>query len=489
MPLPQPRGVINFLLLFLFGGGGWFLAAWLKTTRLRQPPADSPVAADIPGNTAGIFAADALSLRAAEKAGAREFDTLLARYGTGSRDLCLLVLPLMEKWIASDAGGALTDGLPRCRDHAPDALPGVMALLAARREVSPASLLAAIPSGPLHAPCLAPCLATMGTAWGRAGTEEPLATAGTGNRVERTLFLQEWHRGRASADAAAASKSASTQKDPDDREAALRGCLLARGVSEPEATLREAARREDFLEIAGETLRVWLPRDPSAAWNFANGFKNDPRLPALAAALLRAEAGRRRLSESLPELTSLLGRLFPEGNPHEVEAFLIPALLQEDPAGPRRYLAGLPGKTDLFHRPAGVILFDALCASDPAGAWRFAEASVEASGGKDDRTVNHWTSASLREHATPAQRIGAGFPDYSDMAVLARLWVKADAPAALSTFCGEKVPASLQKLAIEMALSPAGAHIPPDDLKEWAKRHSPRMLKIVTVWLDQTEAR
>ena len=218
-------------------------------------------------------------------------------------------------------------------------------------------------------------------------------------------------------------------------------------------------------------------------------LKTIPRLPALAAALLRAEAGRRRLSESLPELTSLLGRLFPEGNPHEVEAFLIPALLQEDPAGPRRYLAGLPGKTDLFHRPAGVILFDALCASDPAGAWRFAEASVEASGGKDDRTVNHWTSASLREHATPAQRIGAGFPDYSDMAVLARLWVKADAPAALSTFCGEKVPASLQKLAIEMALSPAGAHIPPDDLKEWAKRHSPRMLKIVTVWLDQTEAR
>ena len=182
MPLPQPRGVINFLLLFLFGGGGWFLAAWLKTTRLRQPPADSPVAADIPGNTAGIFAADALSLRAAEKAGAREFDTLLARYGTGSRDLCLLVLPLMEKWIASDAGGALTDGLPRCRDHAPDALPGVMALLAARREVSPAqssrghSLRAAACPLPCPLPCHhGHCLGTRGNggAFGHRGDRKP----------------------------------------------------------------------------------------------------------------------------------------------------------------------------------------------------------------------------------------------------------------------------------------------------------------------------
>ena len=123
------------------------------------------------------------------------------------------------------------------------------------------------------------------------------------------MVLTEWHRARGGVDLPVARKSAAALTNPDDREASLRGCLLARAISEPDATLREAASREDFPQIAETAFRHWLTRDPGAAWNFTATFKEDPVLPVIVTALLKAEIDHRRVSESLPEVTTLLSRL------------------------------------------------------------------------------------------------------------------------------------------------------------------------------------
>jgi hypothetical protein len=119
-----------------------------------------------------------------------------------------------------------------------------------------------------------------------------------------------------------------------------------------------------------------------------------------------------------------------------------------------------------------VFLFDTLCLTDPAAAWRLAESLVQREGATDHRAGHQWTSAAARENATAQERIAAGFPDFTDMAHLAAHWVESDTPAALTTFCRSGVHAPLQRLAIEAALSPHAAAIPVAELIAWA-RHQP----------------
>ena len=478
MPAPQPGAVVNVMLLVLCGTAGWFVAAWTK-----NPPA--PVTAAISSSPSGglehqpgVFAADARLLLARDRAGAREFDELLARYGSGSTNLALLAAPVMEKWAAADPADAASAGLTRCMAHAPDLMPQALAALASGAGSKPDALLAAVPAGPLRTPCLA----ALAAAWGTQAREDALSHLSSLTRGERTIFLRAWHRARALSDFAAAEKSAAALTDADDRESALAGCQLGRAAADPAAVLRDAVTREDFPLIAAAAFRHWLPRDSTAAWSFVSGRKDDPRIATLCAALIQAELERRRASDALPEIQTLLARHFPAGPPLAINDLLVPALAAESSAAARKYVESLPAAN--LQMPATVRLFDVLCTTDPAAAWRLAETSGQRDGTKDGRTTHRWTSALARETATPQQRLDAGFPDFTDMVSLARHWLESDPPAAIATFCTPGVPAALQRLIIDTALHPDGAAIPRDQLLEWARRQAQHLLHTIEALAD-----
>lgn len=410
-------------------------------------------------------------LAAASTTGAGEFDDLVARYSSGSASLELLADTVMEKWVATAPDDALQAGLPRCLSHAPGTVPRLFALLAATTAGAPATLLPALPREPLRTSCLT----SLAAAWGSAGNAEALTAATSLPRHARTLILSAWHEARGLTEAAAAEKSAATLTDPDDREAALRGTFLARAATEPGITLRAAVARDDYPLIAAAAFRHWVPRNPGAAWAFPATMKESHRLTDIVAALLKTEMTRRRLTEALPEIQSLLERVYPAGPPLEIAAVIIPGLAAERTSSAQKFIDFLPEA----QRPAArVILYDTLCSTDPAAAWRVAETAVQ-EGSTDRRTTTTWTSAPARESATPAQRLAAGFPDLTDMTSLAMAWLESDTPTALNTFLNPGVQPALQKLIVETALHPAAAAISRDELLQWAKRQPPATLRTV----------
>ena len=464
MGTTQPGSILNLLLLVLFAGGGWFFAAWTKEPRRALAVIAST--AGISRNQPGVLAADARAVLACENVGEREFDELTARYGSGGSELQLLAAPLFDKWAAGDAAEAAATGLARCMAHTPDLLPHLLAALAAQEKCEPSKLLAAVPDGPQRDQALAALAAALGS----RGRAEILAGLTALTSGERTLFLREWHRGRAQSDVAAADQSTASLTDAGDRESARTGCLLARAAADPEAALREAATRDDYPDIADAAFRAWLPRDATEAWKYVASRKGDLRLPELCAALFKAELPRRRLSEALPEIQSLLTLQFPSGAPPEVLAVLIPPLAAERTLTAQRFVESVSGSggADSLRSPASVLLFDALCTTDPAAAWRHAGAIVQKDGATDGRSAHEWSSALSRDDATPAQRLAAGFPDFSDMVNLALHWLESDPATAIATYAAPGVQAALQRLVIEAALSPKGTAIHLPQLLQWA---------------------
>ncbi len=478
MGKPQSNSILSLLLLVLFAGGGWLLAAWIKEP--QQAKAVIASTAGTSGNQPGVFAADARAALNLETVNGREIEELLARYGSGSSELHLLAAPLFDKWAAVNPTDAATSGLALCRTHTPDLLPQFLTALAAQEKCDPVKLLTPLPHGPQHDLALAALAAALGNR-GHSGILQETSAL---TRGDRTLLLREWHRGRAQSDAPAAGASAAAMTDADDREAARAGCLLALAAAEPEAALREGANRADFPLIAAAAYRSWLPREANSAWKYTMSRTGDPRIADLCKALLQAEIPRRRLGEALPEIQSLLSRHFPAGPPVELLAVIIAALTGESTLMGQRFVESLAGATgpESLHTPATVLLFDALCLTDPAAAWRLAGAIVQKEGAKDLRDKNPWTSALSRSDATPAQRLAAGFPDFTDMTNLALHWLESDAATAISTFTAPGVQPPLQRLVIEAALSPKGTAIPLPNLLQWAglqPAHVPHTIEAV----------
>lgn len=461
----QPGAVLNLVLFCSLGSIGWFTAALTKPAIVEKAHS-AEITATGPASQAGVLGADGRQLIAAATPAASEFDELTARYGSGSQELRILAAVLLDKWAAQDPAGASTAGLSRCLAHTPDLVPALFAKLSAAPSLSAETLYAAVPAGPLRQETLTALASGRGT----AGLDAGLADAKGFNRGERSLILREWHRGRAMVDAAAATTAAGALTDPDDRECAQAGILFAKAATEPELTLRASQTRHDFAAVAGAAFDAWIPRDAPAAWSFAATLKGDPRLPGIAARMLTLENSRRRFSDTLPEMTSLLQGLFPEGLPAEVLAVFIPALAAEQPAAAQKFVDGLNGTT---RDAARVVLFDALCQTDPPSAWRLATGLVQKEGATDNRAAHTWTSAIARARATPAERIAAGFPDLTDMTQLAQHWLNVDPPAAITTFCSPSVIAPLQRLVIEVAVSPQATAIAPPQLIDWAKKTQP----------------
>jgi len=468
MPSQQSGTLINLLLFASLGTIGWFTAAWIKPARGAREtagPGKTPVAevsSSGSASQAGVFALDARRLLAGHASGADAFDQLVVRYGTGSPELTALAAPFLDQWVARDAADAAGAGVARALHSTPELLPRLFARLAAVPSLPFEQILAAVPAGPVRAECLT----TLAAARGTAGLELPAPPLAGLPRSERSQLHREWHRARAVADHAAATASAEALSDPDDKAAALAGALLARAATEPELTLRDSLTRYDFTAIAGAAFSAWLPRNAAAAWGFAATLKDDPRLPVIAAHMLTVEAQRRRFSDHLQEMTSLLDRLFPAGVPAVTLAAFIPPLAAESPPAAQKFADSLQGES---RRVATVILFDALCQADPAAAWRLAAAEVLRDGTTDHRTTHSWISATERLHATPQQRLTAGFPDLADMIQLANAWLAKEPAAAITTFCAHSVPGLLQHTVIEAALSPYGAAIAGPLLVEWAK--------------------
>ena len=464
MGKPQSNSILSLLFLVFFAGGGWLLAAWIK--KPREATAVIASTAGTSGNQPGVFAADAHAVLSLETVNGREIDELLARYGSGSSELHLLAAPLFEKWATVNPAEAATTGLALCRTHTPDLLPQFLTALGAQEKCDPLKLLAALPHGPQHQPALAALAAAVGNR-GHSGILQEISALA---RSDRTLCLREWHRGRAQSDAPAAGASAAAMTDADDREAARAGCLLALAAADPEAALRDAAMRADLPLIAASAFSSWLPRDANGAWKYVTSRTDDPRIADLCKALLLAEIPRRRFSEALPEIQSLLARHFPAGPPMELLAVIITALTGESTLVGQKFVESLAGGIGpgRLHTPATVLLFDALCHTDPAAAWRLAGAIVQKERAKDVRDKNPWTSALSRRDATPPQRLAAGFPDFTDMTNLALHWLESDAATAISTFTAPGVQAPLQRLVVEAALSPNGAAIPLPNLLQWA---------------------
>lgn len=464
--------LVNLTLLAACGTVGWFTAAWIKpaTSKRDRLALSSSGEISVSGSPSlpGVLAADARHLLDAPNPGTAAFDSLTVRYGSGSLELTALAAPFMDQWVAHDPAGAASEGIARALAHTPEILPRLFARLGAVASLPPDALLAAIPAGPLRPACIS----ALATARGSTGLDAGAGpvTASTLSRSERSLLLREWHRARATVDPATATTTAQALTDPDDRDAALAGTLFAHATAEPEATLRASLTRHDFNSIAAAAFSAWIPRDSAAAWGFAATLKDDPRLPAIAAHMLTVESRRRRFSDALAEMSSLLNRLFPAGLPAETLAAFLPTLAAENPAAAQKYTDSLQGES---RRIATVLLFDALCRTSPATAWRLATSEVLRDGAKDNRTTHSWTSATERAHATPQQRLAAGFPDLADMIQLAGEWLAVDPAAAIPAYCAHSVPGPLQRLIIETATSPFGAAIPGAQLIAWAKAAQP----------------
>jgi len=136
------------------------------------------------------------------------------------------------------------------------------------------------------------------------------------------------------------------------------------------------------------------------------------RLPLITAALFKTETARRQPTEVLPEIQSLLASIFPGGPPLEVIAVVVPSLAGERAAAAEKFVDFLP---EPLRPAASVVLFDALCKTDPGAAWRLAGALVQQKEAADHRSSTQWKSAAARENATPEERLAAGFPDFTDM--------------------------------------------------------------------------
>ena len=462
----QPNAVINLVLFCSLGGAGWFAGTWLKPAKVEKA-STSEVASSGPAWQSGVLLADAKQTLHAPTAGAAEFDAFVTRYGSGSPELEMLGSGIFEKWAAADPAGALKDALPRCLNHTPDVTPVLLARLASVPSIPAPELYKSVPGAPLREPCLT----AIASSRGKAGLEPGLSeAAGTFSRSEVSLMLREWYRARALVDAGAADQAAAALKDADDREAARAGILYAKAAASPEATLTASLTRFDFESVAEAAFEAWIPRDSPAAWAYAATLKGDPRLPVIAARMLKVENRQRRFSDSVPEMGSLLERLFPDGLPVEVLAAYIPALAREQPSTAQKF-------ADTFRGPnagaATVILFDALCETDPAAAWRLASFLVQKEGATDHRAGNKWTSGIARNLATPAERLEKGFPDLTDMVELATRWLAVDPPAAILAYCSPVVPGAVQKVVIQTAVSTHATGIAPAQLMEWARKTQP----------------
>jgi hypothetical protein len=468
----QPGAVLNLVLFCALGSAGWFAAVWTKPAKVEKA-FTAEIIATGPASQAGVLASDGRQLISAAAPGAEEFDELVVRYGSGSEELSILAAGLLDKWATRDPAAASTEGLTRCLAHTPDLVPALFTRLSSAPALSTATLYAALPSGPLRHEALV----ALASARGSAGGDPGLADAGNLNRSERSLVLREWHRARALADTAAADASAAALTDADDREAAQAGILFARAAADPELTLRASLTRHDFSAIAAAAFTSWIPRDSPAAWAFAATLKGDPRLPGIAARMLTLESRRRRFSDAVSEMNSLLQRLFPNGLPTETLAVFLPSLAAENPAAAQKFADGLTGDSKAA---AIVILFDAFCDLDPPSAWRLATGLAQKEATTDHRGTHTWKSALARARATPQERLAAGFPDLTDMINLAGLWLNVDPPAAITAFCSPTVPAPLQKLIIETAINQHATAIAPPQLIEWAKKTQPEhVLKVI----------
>lgn len=470
MPAAQPGSILNLVLLIAFGCGGWFLAAWMKPPR-KVSVVVAAVESGGPAHQPGVFAGDARRMLEAKTAGAAEFDEFALRYGAGSPELTLLTLPLLEKWAASSPADASAI-IARCLQQAPENLPHLFHCLAEAAPSDPAALLASVPPGPLYEPCAR----ALGSGLGGTARGLPPELLAKLPRHERSAFLREWHRARAVNDYAAASSAAAALTDADDRESAVAGVLAARAGADPALTLSSSTVRPDFAKLASEALAEWSARDSAAAWEFAASLQNDPRLPTIAAAMVRAEAGRRRLSESVSDMTALLDRFFPRGIPVEPLTALIEALAGEKSTVAQKFCDSLPPET---RKIAGVLLFDTFCRTDPDAAWRLAGALVQQTEAKDNRGTHTWSNATTRAFATPQQRLEAGFPDLTDMIHLAHSWIHSDPPAAIANFCAPGVPVELQKLIVQTSLSAHGGAVPAAQLLEWGKSQPDHILHTI----------
>jgi hypothetical protein len=468
MASQQSGTLINLLLFAGLGTLGWFTAAWIKPGRdVRESAAPGKVpveevSASGSASQPGVFAADARRILSGSAADADAFEQLVIRYGTGSVELTALAAPFMDRWVERDAAGAASEGVTRALHSTPEILPRLFSKLGAAPSLPVDALLGALPTGPIRAECLT----ALAAARGHAGLELPAAAIAGLPRSERSQLHREWHRARAAAKPGNAESSAAALADPDDKAAAQAGALFARAAAEPELTLRASLTRYDFTSLAEAAFNTWIHRDAASAWNFAASLKDDPRLPVIAAHMLRVESKRRRFSDHLQEMTSLLSRLFPAGVPAETLRAFIPPLVAESPSAAQKYTDSLDGEP---RRVATVILFDALCEWDPPTAWRLTTAEILKQGAKDYRTTHSWTSATERLHATPQQRLAAGFPDLADMIHLGASWLAQDPPAAINSYCAHGVPGILQRMIIESAVSPFGAAIPVPELMIWAK--------------------
>ena len=455
MPLPQPGPVVNLLMIVLFGVGGYFAGSLTKPPEKKREhsPAQKNTVTATTG--AGNLSADVRKFAAAQSAGLSDLESLFAAYGAGSRELTLLASEVMEKWAAADAPAVLRDGVPRCLLRAPDALPRAFAALAAQKTVPPAELLKALPAPPLRAECAA----AAAFAWGRAGNEDALTQTQSMSRHERSRFVKEWHRG-------APDTAAPVLADADDRAAAALGQLLGLAEKDPAAALSAGRTNDDFAEVAATAFAAWVPRDSAAAWQAAEGFASHSRLASLTAALVSAESRRRSLADALPEVETLISRLHPEGIPEEVLRALVPALAAERPPHALKYIESLaPGSS--VRRAASVILFDALSATDPAAAWRFADALLQTPGASDHRHLSPWASPAAQQAATALSRWDAGFPCAADVATLLGNWMQRDPAEALATLVRAGVPEPLQAAAIEAAISPHGGAFTGEVLAKW----------------------
>ncbi len=477
MPSQQSGSLINLLLFASLGTAGWFTAAWIKPARsARESAGDTPqpageVSASGSASQPGVFAADGRRILSGAADAADAFDQFVVRYGAGSVELTALAAPFVDRWVERDPANAAKDAVPRMLHAAPELLPRLFSRLGAVTSLPVESLLPALPQGPVRAECLTALAASRG----QAGLELPAAVAEL-PRSERSLMHREWHRARTTAGQGKADNRAESLTDPDDKAAALSGALFARAALEPELTLRESMNRYDFNSIAAAAFSAWIPRDAASAWNFAASLKDDPRLPAIAAHMLAVESKRRRFSDNLQEMTSLLNRLFPAGLPAEPLAAFIPPLTAESSVAAQKFTDSMDGEA---RRVATVILFDALCKYDPPTAWRLTSAEVLRQGARDNRTTHSWISATERLHATPQQRLAAGFPDLADMIQLGASWLAQDPPAAITAYCAHSVPGLLQRMIVETAVSPFGAALSPPELMVWAKEQPDNILHTI----------
>ena len=418
----------------------------------------------------GDFPAMLRRLIAADKdRRSRLLEESVMRFGRGTREVEILTAVAMQAWVPQDSAAALSDLLPLCTATAPAALPAFYSALAQSTGPTAAALGQLPPGIPGQ-----DCAHALAYHWGLKGSEDALPLAATLPVPLRARFIKSWFHARAMKDyRAAVSLAESLYKDAasqDSRALAVTGSQLGYAAAEPLKALTELAASPAYEEVANTALRSWIHTAPDAAWAWLAEHRNQPRIPLLLLAAVRAELALGVTSSRIKELTTLTGRIVPGGMTPQIAALLLPELAAQDPPQAQRF--GTTEASNGTGPDLPVIVQDALNESDKVIAFRWFRDQLERSGRSKAAFDPPAVAPGAFAASSFSARTQAGFPAMPDYLVMVSRWIRENPAEAARQLCSTSTPEAARTAFVQALLDPACGQFTLDEMQRWAQKES-----------------